>query len=69
MIEWLSGATIISNGESMTFLPSYIDFEKKGEDAYQLSFVSDINNRIIVNLNKKESQELSDRLKGIIKED
>jgi hypothetical protein len=66
LINWISGATIISDGEYKSLLPSHIAIEKKTEDAYQLSFVSDINNRIVVNLNKKECEELSEKLKEIV---
>ena len=68
MIEWISGATIISDGESKTVLPSYIDL-KKAEGVFQLSFVSDINNLIVVNINKKECEILSGLLKEIVKDD
>jgi hypothetical protein len=68
VIEWISGATIISEGEYKTVLPSYIDL-KKAEGVFQLSFVSDINNLIVVNINKKECEILSELLKEIVKED
>jgi hypothetical protein len=67
MMEWISGADVISDGEYKTLFPGYIDLTKKDTDIYQLSFVSDINNQVIVNLNKKECEELSDKLKDIIK--
>jgi hypothetical protein len=68
VIEWISGVTIISDGEYKTVLPSYIDL-KKAEGVFQLSFVGDINNLIVVNINKKEGEILSGLLKEIVKND
>ena len=68
MIEWGNGATIICDGESKTLFPSYIDLKKAG-DIFQLSFVSDINHLIIVNLNKKECETLSEKLKEVVRDD
>ena len=67
MIRWTGGADFVSSGDHTSLHAGFIDLERKDDDSYAVSFVSDINNRFVAYLTKAECEELSEKLKDIIK--
>jgi hypothetical protein len=68
VINWQSGIKVTLEGDDTPLSSSNIEVEKLDKDSYQVFFNVDIINRIIVNLNKKECEELGEKLKEIVKD-